>query len=85
MEPLHILLNKTPNKRWKGKQKERTQIQAISAQNPKGVQRGQRTNYVPKPPLVANNISNKEKEENLKKTVRLEKPSCNDSVFQKHK
>jgi hypothetical protein len=40
MKPWKILLNKTPNKGGKGKQKERTQVQAISVKTHRGSQRG---------------------------------------------
>jgi hypothetical protein len=66
---------KAPNKGKKEEQTENTQVQVISAKTQRGLERGKRTNYIPKPPQVARTILKKEKEGKPQSIVSLEEPS----------
>jgi hypothetical protein len=67
MKPWHALLNKTPSKRGKEEQRERTQVRTKSKKSQSGSQMGKGTNHVPKPPPIARSVSKKGREGNLKK------------------
>jgi hypothetical protein len=56
MKPWHVSLNKTPSKRGKEEQRERTQVLTRSTKPQSGSQRGIGTNYVSKPPPIARSI-----------------------------
>jgi hypothetical protein len=62
MKPWHVLLNKTPSKRVKEEQRERTQVRTRSTKTQSGSHRGIGKNYVPKPPPIARSILEKGRE-----------------------
>jgi hypothetical protein len=49
---------------------------------PKGVIRGRRTNYVPKPPPIIRSILEKKREGNLESVVNLRTFTCNNGTPQ---
>jgi hypothetical protein len=59
----------------KTKTKKEDPSSSHKCKKPKGGHKGAQKKNVPKPPPIANNISNKEKRRKLEKTISLEKPS----------
>jgi hypothetical protein len=62
---------KAPNKGKKEEQTENTQVQVISAKTQRGLERGKRTNYIPKPPPIVRSMLEKEREGKPKSTINL--------------